>query len=168
MRTWGFNDVTSIPSEGTIWFQLLNANGTGTINTGADGLERLDYVVQSAEAHDVKLIINFVNNWDNYGGIPAYASTFNVAQTDWFNSSVTQNVYLNYVSTLVNRYKSSTAIFAWELANEPRCQGCEVSTITDWVISTSAYIKSIDPNHMVTVGEGRRRHDGWIVKHGLY
>ena len=33
------------------------------INTGEYGLERLDYVVQSAEAHGISLIINFVNNW---------------------------------------------------------------------------------------------------------
>ncbi|KAJ3569343.1 hypothetical protein NPX13_g6118 [Xylaria arbuscula] len=70
LRVWGFNDVTSTPSSGTVWFQKLSASGS-TINTGADGLQRLDYVVSAAEERGIKLIINFVNNWSDYGGIPA-------------------------------------------------------------------------------------------------
>nr|QCI44182.1 endo-mannanase [synthetic construct] len=133
LRVWGFNDVNSQPNSGTVWFQLLE-NGSATINTGSDGLERLDYVVQSAEAHDIKLIINFVNNWGDYGGIAAYSA------------------YQNYIKAVVSRYPTSPAIFAWELANEPRCNGCATSVITNWVSATSQYIKSIDPNRMVAIG----------------
>lgn len=42
------------------------------INTGEYGLQRLDYVVQSAEAHGVSLIINFVNNWTGMQEISDY------------------------------------------------------------------------------------------------
>lgn len=70
LRVWGFNDVTSEPGSGTVWYQKLSASGS-VINTGANGLQRLDYVVNSAERMGVKLIINFVNNWSDYGGIPA-------------------------------------------------------------------------------------------------
>lgn len=153
LRVWGFNDVNTVPSAGTVYFQLL-ANGTATINTGADGLEKLDYVVSSAEAHDVKLIIPFVNNWDDYGGMAAYVTAFGGSQTSWYNTTVIQDAYLAYVKAVVSRYSSSPAIFAWELANEPRCQGCDTSVITDWAATTSAYIKSLDPNHMVTIGDG--------------
>lgn len=73
LRVWGFNDVNNIPSSGTVWYQSLSGT-TPTINTGANGLQRLDYVVKSAEAHGIKLIINFVNNWDDYGGIKAYTN----------------------------------------------------------------------------------------------
>lgn len=52
-------------------------------------------------------------------------------------------------------------IKAWELANEPRCGGssttasstCTVSTITTWASTMSAYIKSIDSNHLVALGD---------------
>ena len=57
----------------------------------------------------------------------------------------------------MNRYKNSSAIFAWELCNESRCHGCPTSTIYDWASSTSAYIKSLDPAHLVTLGD-----EGWI------
>jgi len=50
---------------------------------------------------------------------------------------------------------------AWELVNEPRCTGstgttsgsCTPATITNWISEMSAYIKSIDPNHLVAVGD---------------
>lgn len=74
LRVWGFNDVTSTPGQGTVWFQQLSSAGS-TINTGADGLQRLDYVVAGAEARGIKLIINFVNNWSDYGGIPAVSES---------------------------------------------------------------------------------------------
>ncbi|QKX62940.1 uncharacterized protein TRUGW13939_10108 [Talaromyces rugulosus] len=152
LRIWGFNDVNTIPASGTVWFQL-HANGTSTINTGTDGLQKLDYVVSSAESRGVKLIINFVNNWDDYGGMYAYVVAYGGNQTSWYTNSQIQTAYQTYIKTVVNRYSSSSAIFAWELANEPRCNGCDTSVITDWVNATSAYIKSLDPNHLVTIGD---------------
>ena len=50
-------------------------------------------------------------------------------------------------------YKTSTAVFAWELANEPRCNGCATSVITNWATTISAHIKSLDSNHLVTLGD---------------
>ena len=64
---------------------------------------------------------------------------------------------------MVNRYKDSPAVFAWELGNEPRCgadgtrnlprsANCTVSTITSWAKEISGYIKGLDSHHMVAVG----------------
>ncbi|KAJ5632001.1 hypothetical protein N7490_008340 [Penicillium lividum] len=152
LRVWGFNDVNTVPSSGTVYFQLLE-DGTATINTGADGLQRLDYVVSSAEAHNIKLIINFVNMWSDYGGEDAYVTAFGGTQTGWYTNDDIQAAYRSYIEAVVSRYIDSPAVFAWELANEPRCQGCDTSVIYDWVASTSAYIKSLDPNHMVCIGD---------------
>ncbi|KAJ5109535.1 hypothetical protein N7456_006210 [Penicillium angulare] len=152
LRVWGFNDVNTVPSSGTVYYQLLS-DGTATINTGSDGLERLDYVVSSAEKHDIKLIINFVNNWSDYGGMAAYVTAYGGTQTGWYTNADIQAAYRNYISAVVSRYIDSPAILAWELANEPRCQGCDTSVIYDWVKSTSAYIKSLDSNHLVCIGD---------------
>lgn len=70
LRIWGFNDVTSQPGSGTVYFQYISRSGS-QINTGANGLQRLDYVVSAAEKRGIKLIINFVNNWGDYGGMGA-------------------------------------------------------------------------------------------------
>ncbi|KAJ5733978.1 hypothetical protein N7493_002764 [Penicillium malachiteum] len=152
LRVWGFNDVNTVPSTGTVYFQLLE-DGTATINTGEYGLERLDYVVESAEAHNIKLIINFVNNWTDYGGMAAYVAAFGGTTTGWYTDAAIQAAYQAYIAAVISRYVDSDAIFAWELANEPRCQGCDTSVIYDWVQTTSAYIKSLDSKHMVCIGD---------------
>ncbi|KAI0599635.1 glycoside hydrolase superfamily [Biscogniauxia sp. FL1348] len=152
VRVWGFNDVNTKPGTGTVWYQYLSASGS-EINTGSDGLERLDYVVKAAEANNLKLIINFVNNWSDYGGINAYVNAFGGSATSWFTDSASQEQYKTYTKTVVSRYSNSTAVFAWELANEPRCSGCDSSIIYNWATEMSAYIKSLDSNHMVTMGD---------------
>ncbi|KAL4898347.1 putative mannan endo-1,4-beta-mannosidase A-2 [Aspergillus ambiguus] len=153
LRVWGFNDVNAKPAAGTVWYQL-HANGTSTINTGPDGLQRLDYVVRSAEQHGIKLIINFVNNWNDYGGINSYLKAYGGStNADFYNSKAMQKAYKAYVKAVVSRYIDSPAVFAWELANEPRCNGCDTSVLYSWIRDTSKYIKSLDKKHMVTTGE---------------
>ncbi|KAI0421792.1 glycoside hydrolase superfamily [Xylaria grammica] len=152
LRVWGFNDVTTDQQGGTVWFQKLSAAGS-TINTGANGLQRLDYVVAAAEKRGIKLIINFVNNWSDYGGIPAYVTAFGGSTTSWYTNTAAQAQYRAYIKAVVSRYASSPAVFAWELANEPRCKGCATSVLTKWATETSAYVKSLDAKHMVTLGD---------------
>ncbi|KAF9887693.1 hypothetical protein FE257_009646 [Aspergillus nanangensis] len=152
LRTWGFNDVNTIPSAGTVYFQF-HGQGNTTINTGANGLQRLDYVVSAAEKAGIKLIIPFVNNWDDYGGMDAYVTAYGGSKTGWYTNEKIQGVYQAYIKAVVSRYKDSEAIFAWELGNEPRCQGCDTDVIYNWATATSAFIKSLDPDHMVAVGD---------------
>jgi mannan endo-1,4-beta-mannosidase len=147
----GFNDVTQTTSG--VWYQSFVTGQQPQINTGANGLQRLDYVVSSASSHGIKLIVNFVNNWGDYGGMPAYNTYYGTTKTAWYTDSKVQAQYQAYIKAVVSRYKDSTAIFAWELANEPRCNGCNPSIVTDWATKTSAYIKSLDSNHMITMGD---------------
>jgi len=151
LRVWGFNDVTQTTSG--VWFQSFVSGKSPQINTGSNGLQRLDYVVSSAESHGIKLIINFVNNWSDYGGMPAYNTFFGTTKTTWYTDSKVQAQYQAYIKAVVSRYTNSSAVFAWELANEPRCNGCATSIVTNWATKTSAYIRSLDPNHMITMGD---------------
>ncbi|RYP41110.1 hypothetical protein DL767_001271 [Monosporascus sp. MG133] len=153
LRIWGFNDVTSVPGSGTVYFQHLRAGGGSTINTGANGLQRLDYIVRAAERRGIKLIINFVNYWDDYGGMAAYVRVFGGSKNTWYTNAAAQAQYRAYIRAVVSRFVDSPAILAWELANEPRCNGCPTSVITKWATETSAYVKSLDPNHLVTLGD---------------
>jgi len=153
LRVWGFNDVTSDPGANTVYYQSF-INGEAKINTGANGLERLDYVVKSAEEHGIKLIINFVNNWTDYGGMAAYYAFAGIkSNAEWYVNEKAQTQYKAYIKAVVSRYSDSPAIFAWELANEPRCNGCELDVLNKWVASSAAYVKSLDSAHMVTTGE---------------
>ncbi len=153
LRVWGFNDVTSAPAPGTVYFQRLSGGGGSTINAGADGLQRLDHVVAAAGQRGIKLIINFVNYWDDYGGMSAYARAFGGTKDGFYTNAAAQAQYRAYVAAVVSRYADSPAVLAWELANEPRCKGCATDVVTRWAAETSAYVKSLDPNHLVTLGD---------------
>ncbi|KAJ8696188.1 hypothetical protein PTI98_006075 [Pleurotus ostreatus] len=69
--------------------------------------------------------------------------------------------FKNYIKAFVGRYANEPTIMAWELANEPRCKGstgtwsgtCTTTTVTNWAKDISAYIKSIDKNHLVAIGD---------------
>jgi mannan endo-1,4-beta-mannosidase len=147
----GFNDVSA--STSGVWFQSFISGQQPQINTGANGLQKLDTVVAAAEKYNIKLIIPFVNYWADFGGMQKYTGFYGVGQTAWYTNSNCQTQYRKYISAVVSRYKSSTSIFAWELANEPRCPGCATSVITQWATSASAYIKSLDSAHMVAIGD---------------
>lgn len=133
--------------------QSFISGQTPQINLGANGLGKLDTVVAAAEKYNIKLIIPFVNYWGDYGGMQKYTGFYGVAWKDFYTNANCQTQYRKYISTVVNKYKSSTSIFAWELANEPRCPGCATSVITTWATSVSAYIKSLDSAHMVAIGD---------------
>ena len=57
-----FTDVTEIPAAGS-WLQLI-ANGTTTINTGANGLQRLDKLIELAAEQGIYVIFSLTNNWN--------------------------------------------------------------------------------------------------------
>lgn len=75
-------------------------------------------------------------------------------------------IYRDYIRMLVNRkntvtgvvYKNDSNIMAWQLGNEPRPapdaaeNPINRKAFIDWVYSTSDYIKSLDPNHLVSTG----------------
>lgn len=57
-----FNDVTEIPSDG-VWIQVLHENGTIEINTGENGLVRLDNIVKAANDNKLRVLFSLTNNW---------------------------------------------------------------------------------------------------------
>ncbi|KAI4272776.1 MAG: hypothetical protein L6R38_006515, partial [Xanthoria sp. 2 TBL-2021] len=106
----------------------------------------------------MQLILPLLNNFDALGGINTYTNVYGGDHNSFYTNTRAQTAYKNYIKFIVNRYKSSPAIFSWELCNEPRCSGCNSSIITKWASDTSAYIKSLDPNHMVSLGD-----EGWLT-----
>jgi mannan endo-1,4-beta-mannosidase len=102
-------------------------------------------------------VLNFLNNWNDLGGINTYCAVFGCNSTTFYTTPSAQAAYKHYIQFIINRYKSSPAIFAWELMNEPRCHGCNTSVIYNWAAETSAYIKELDPQHLITLGD-----EGWL------
>ena len=139
------------------------------VNEGADGLRRLDYAIYKAQQNDVKLILTLTNNWSAFGGMDQYVkwAGYNVGQDThqlFYTDSKIKGWFKNYINTLLNhtnyytgvKYKDDPAVFSWELANEPRCSAdaqCGNNIVYNWASEMSAYIKSIDSNHMVSLGD---------------
>ncbi len=153
LRTWAFNDGASQ------WNALQTAPGIYDEQV----FQGLDYVVARAGELDLQLILPFVNNWDDYGGMNQYVTWSGTASSHdhFYTDANCRSWYQNHIATVLNRvnsltgvvYKDDPCIFAWELANEPRCQSDgSGDTLQEWIETMSAYVKSLDSDHMVTTG----------------
>ncbi|GMH32385.1 hypothetical protein BSKO_00219 [Bryopsis sp. KO-2023] len=137
----------------------------------------LDFIIEEARRNGLKILLCFVDNWKYYNGIDQAgldpeAKKYEVARHALFyNDTDCRKLYKSHVSALVHRkntfngrlYRDDPTIFAWDLLNEPRCETWRVPEcgriLQKWIEEMSAYVKSIDTNHMVTIGsEGFFKH----------
>lgn len=185
LRLWAFLDrgsldgsVPSIDGDGTkdgVYFRFWDPVAQQpVINDGENGLQRLDYVLTQARRHDVRLILVLTNNWREFGGIDQYVTWYRQQgakyHDDFFTHPGIRQAYKDYAAHLIDRvnsidgmpYRDDPAIFAWELANEPRCRngrdldradGWDTTTLVRWAEEMSAFIRSRDPNHLIAVGD---------------
>ena len=75
----------------------------------------------------------------------------------WFdNHERYLDIYLPHVRKTVWRFRNRPEIIAWELMNEPNCSKDVFNTcpgnLVRWAKNVSAEIKSLDPNHLISVG----------------
>ncbi|KAJ3095662.1 hypothetical protein HK100_005761, partial [Physocladia obscura] len=162
------------------WFQNLTDGTAAVYNDGPTGLGLLDYVVYAAGQNNIKVVISLVNNWQAGGGMNLYVATQNgVYHDEFYTSTVLQGLYKSWVNHLLTRvntynnvaYNADPTIMLWELANEPRCLGntlpasptCGVQTIITWATTMSAYVKSIAPNQLVSLGDEGFYHNNSAV-----
>jgi hypothetical protein len=162
VRTWMFDHQA--------WHGFETARGVYNVAE----FDEFDYIIQSAKAHGIRLIPVFENYWEAYGGIDTRLQweglpTGESNRWRFFNQQQCPGCftqYKNYVSYALNHvnhysgvaYKDEPTIFAWELMNEPRYENATPdesttgTTLRAWVDTMGAYIKSIDPNHMLGTG----------------
>lgn len=154
-----------------IYFQYFDKDlGKPVINEGKDGLQKLDYALYQAENHGIKLLITFTNYWDAFGGMGQYIKwaqelgITGLKKDDFYTNETLKGWYKDYVNGLLNhtnpytgrKLKDEPSVFAWELANEPRCNTdaqCKDNILYNWAKEMSEYVKSVDPNHMVALGD---------------
>lgn len=162
IRTWGFLDGKN--HDGVVLQPELG-------KFDEEGFRQLDRVIEQASRHGLKLVIALVNRWDDFGGMRWYVDQTGGGDIDQFYTrQETKKAYKSYVRQVLTRinsrtgvaYKDDPTIFAWQLANEPRCPSDKSGdTLVAWVREMSAFVKSLDPNHMVSVGdEGFYRRPG--------
>eukprot|EP00884_Botryococcus_braunii_P009399 jgi/Botrbrau1/18460/Bobra.0072s0043.1 len=108
-----------------------------------------------------KVILSFVNNWGTTGGVDEFVAWSGSAQKhqDFYTDATCKSLYKAYVKAIIQRvnsingrrYRDDPTIMAWNLVNEPRCLQCS-NQIQIWINEMAPYVKSLDPNHLVSVG----------------
>jgi mannan endo-1,4-beta-mannosidase len=177
MRVWGAIDIGNQDGSNSIrgkadgvYTQYWDGSAPA-YNDGEDGLKHLDYVIYKAGQFGIKLVIPFVNNWNDFGGMDQYIRWRGGQYHDeFYTDPLIRTWYKNWISHLLNRtntynglqYKNDPTIMTWELGNEPRClsagayprsPNCTTQTLIAWADEMSTYIKSIDAKHLVSVGD---------------
>jgi mannan endo-1,4-beta-mannosidase len=139
----------------------IQAAGANTIRSTAfhnpAGLGQLDALVASAERDGLRLILPLVNYWDDFDGMSGYLERLfpgeRLARQEFYSRPEARAAFQEWIATVVDRpYRDSPAILAWELANEPRC-GRDCGPMLAWIAEMAAFVKSLDPNHLVAAGD---------------
>ncbi len=164
IRMWGFYDGYDCGYSRTDPNENVIQTEPGVYSEEA--LKDLDEVIAKGKELGIYFIIPFINYWDELGGICQYntwagAENPSTNMEFFLSNEQTQKWYKDYISMLLNRvntvtqtaYKNEPAIFAWQIMNEGRNSGKEATVMRDWYRDIAQYIKSIDPNHMVSTGE---------------
>ena len=154
----GFNTVRAWVQPVSPQYALQDAPG----NFNEAALEGLDYLLDEARKNGIRVILSLTTNWSPTGGLPQYlawAGSSNPADfyTDtqiksWYKDLVTE--VTGRVNTINGRvYSNDPTILAYDLINEPRCEGCPAGTVTTWINEMAPFVKSLAPNTLLTVGE---------------
>ena len=143
----------------------------------------LDYLLAEMAERNMKAVLYINNTWEWSGGYGMYLEwagagkalipaidgyvPFMEAVSAFVTNEKAKQLFYDHVKHVVSRtntvtgkpYKDDPTIFSWQIGNEPRCfrsddEGREA--FVDFMWTTAALIKSLDPNHMVSSGsEGK-------------
>ena len=180
IRIWGFIDRGGLngsppdvdgPGKNGVYFQYWDSTaGRPAYNDGATGLQHLDATLEAARQRNLRVIFVLTNNWRDFGGMDQYTNWYGLPNHDQFYTDArVRQAFKDWISHVLNRvntvnglvYRNDPTIFSWELANEPRCINankptsgtCTADTLVNWATEMTSFIKSIDANHMVSVGD---------------
>ncbi|MFA6756014.1 MAG: cellulase family glycosylhydrolase [Bacilli bacterium] len=178
LRTWGFFDGVDDDYNNNHAYMQPYANSYEAPKTAPDYYvncwERMDYALNVAKEEGVKLIIVFTNYWSDFGGITQYVKwsdansgiditdkNYSPDLSKFYEDSFCKETFKNYMNYFVNRvntvngvtYKDDPTIMGFELMNEPRNPGKDVSIVTNWANEMTTYLRSIDSNHLIALGD---------------
>jgi mannan endo-1,4-beta-mannosidase len=128
-------------------------------------LQALDWVIKQFDDAGIRLVVPLFGRYDNFGGMLTYAQWVGRGPdlTAFYTDPAAKALYKDYVWMLLNRtniytgrkYKDEPTILAWELADEPNHPDVDRSgnIFHAWATEMAAFVKSIDPNHLLGTGE---------------
>ena len=135
--------------------------GFGETTWGSRPIEEYDKALDLASKYGIRIIAVLTDcccyggDWsstqENYYGTVPFCD---------FSNPQSLEAYKKYISTLLLRkntvngriYRDDPTIMAWDILNEPTLQFTTDAEFTTWLADVTAYIKTIDPNHLLTIG----------------
>lgn len=154
-------------------------------------LAGLDYLLFQMAERDMLAVLYLNNSWEWSGGYSQYLEwagygkcpvpaidgwdTYMEYVKEFVHSDSAQALFKQYVEDIISRTNSLTGvkytedptIMSWQIGNEPRAFSDEGKpAFQKWLTEVASQIKSLDPNHLVSVGsEGKH---GCEQDMGLY
>ncbi|MCQ2245691.1 MAG: cellulase family glycosylhydrolase [Bacteroidaceae bacterium] len=140
-------------------------------------LDGLDFFLAELGKRDMVAVLYLNNSWEWSGGYSIYLqwagagkapvlltdgwSNFQPYVKEFLRNDSAQALFAKHVDFILNRtnrytnkkYTEDPAIMAWQVGNEPRAFADECKEpFAKWIAKVAAQIKSIDKNHMVSIG----------------
>jgi mannan endo-1,4-beta-mannosidase len=154
----------------------------------------LDQVLAEAARNNLRVQLCLANWWRDTGGVTQYLRWAGIqdAADDKYRSGInseramlfytnvdTRRLYREHLDRLATRrntvtgvfYRDDPTIFGWELINEAQAVTSRWDERREWIAEMSAYLKSLDPNHIIAPGDwgyrtaAERRE--WLADHRL-
>jgi len=149
-----------------------------------DLLKGLDFLLDEMRKRQMYAVMCLNNFWPWSGGMAQYVNWYDIAEIPYpppaengswtkyqlytakfYKNSNAKEAFEKYIKKIVGRknsysgiaYKEDSAIMAWQLANEPRGI-ISKKAFNKWIDRTARLIKSLDNNHLVTVGSEGKTH----------
>ena len=140
-------------------------------------LAGLDYLLMEMGKRDMVAVLYLNNSWEWSGGYGFYLEhagegvaprpnedgypAFMNFMRKYATSEKAHKLFYDYVRFIISRtnrytnvaYVDDPAIMSWQICNEPRaCGKEELQPFTNWLKEASALIRSLDKNHLISIG----------------
>ena len=159
-----------------------------------DAFVHLDKVIAEAAKNKIYVQLCLTNWWRDTGGVTQYLrwAGINDAADDsykfginnekavlFYTNPETRRLYREHIEKLATRrntitgvlYRDDPTIFGWELMNEAQSITGRWAERRAWFAEMSAYLKSLDPNHLVAPGAWGYRSSSerreWLADHAI-
>src|SRR5215208_3501582 len=159
-----------------------------------DAFVHLDRVIAEAAKNKIYVQLCLTNWWRDTGGVTQYLrwAGINDAADDnykfginndkailFYSNPETRRLYREHLEKLATRrntitgvmYREDPTIFGWELMNEAQAITGRWAERREWFAEMSAYLKSLDPNHLVAPGAWGYRSSSerreWLADHAI-
>ncbi|MDQ3253557.1 MAG: cellulase family glycosylhydrolase [Acidobacteriota bacterium] len=199
IRVWAFGEVEGEGDGADANWKSSDWLSANPFRRGPDGWNEaafvnLDRVIAEAARHHQRVQLCLVNWWPDTGGVTQYLRWAGVTDAydvrhphgvnveramEFYSNEQTRRLYREHVERVVLRrntvtgrlYRDDPTIMAYELMNEAQSPTGRWAERRAWVAEMSAFIKSLDPHHLVTPGTWGYRtaweRRAWVEEHRL-